>query len=245
MNQKTKGELLLHCLGIQGGKIDPARLEPLSVADWDEIMETAARHGVIALLCQRLTTLSSSIPASVLQELREDYLYSSWKNMRRYHKLTKVLADLRSRDIPVIVLKGAALAELVYESIALRPMNDVDLLIRNEDVWKVDEVLSPEYENVTRLLSKRHANWVKHLTYRDENTCIDVHLKIPELPELDHWANAIPSTAASTDTLVLGTEDFLLHLCLHLDQHLHAEPPRLIWWCDIVRFLKRYAENIN
>ena len=32
--------------------------------------------------------------------------------------------------IPAIVLKGAALADTIYPSIAHRPMNDIDLLVR-------------------------------------------------------------------------------------------------------------------
>jgi hypothetical protein len=208
-------------------------------------METAGRHGVAPLLYQHLSAFRQNIPPGVFQELREGYLHNSWKNTRRYYKLAKILADLRSRDIPAIVLKGAALAGSVYENIALRPMGDVDLLIRSEDVWKVDQMLSSEYENTTNLLSKRHARWVKHLTYRDENTHIEIHLKIPELPELDPWMNAAPAKVASIDTLILGTEDFLLHLCLHLDQHLHGEPSRLIWWCDIAGFLKLHSGDIN
>jgi hypothetical protein len=41
----------------------------------------------------------------------------------------EVLADLGRRGIPAMILKGAALAQGTYASAALRPMDDVDLLV--------------------------------------------------------------------------------------------------------------------
>ena len=39
-----------------------------------------------------------------------------------------------SKNVRVIVLKGAALAETIYENIAARPMADVDILVQKKDV---------------------------------------------------------------------------------------------------------------
>jgi hypothetical protein len=61
-------------------------------------------------------------------------LYSALRNMRRCHELSKVLRILQNDGIPVIVLKGAALAEVVYGNIALRSMSDVDLLVKKGSI---------------------------------------------------------------------------------------------------------------
>ena len=44
--------------------------------------------------------------------------------------------------VPFLVLKGAALAHLVYGDPRLRPMRDVDLLIRKADAGRALDVLT-------------------------------------------------------------------------------------------------------
>ena len=39
---------------------------------------------------------------------------------------------LKERKLQVIVLKGAALLNTVYHDVALRPMEDIDLMVRQE-----------------------------------------------------------------------------------------------------------------
>jgi len=148
------------------------------------------------------------------------------------------------------VLKGAALAELIYQNIALRPMGDVDLLVKGKDIWRVDELLSQlGYESDTSFssfLSKRHVQWTRHVRYTNRKPGIEVHPIISEFPNLNPWINASPATIASTNTFILDAEDFLLHLCIHIDHHLRdGGLAKLIWWCDIAEFLKHYRKELN
>ena len=69
------------------------------------------------------------------------YLENAARNLRLYDNLCKVLKILRRDGIPVIVLKGAHLAELVYGNRALRFMGDLDLLVQKDDVMRVDALL--------------------------------------------------------------------------------------------------------
>lgn len=249
MDKKTESELLLYCLNIGTDETKAGKLEQLSTSDWDGVIQQSVRHGVAPLLYQRLEKLgpSANIPDSIVQRLRGIYLHSVVRNTLLYHELSKVLGILQNDGIPVIVLKGAALAELIYQNIALRPMSDVDLLVKGKDIWKIDKVLSQlGYESNTFLLSKRHAQWIQHITYTNRVIHVEIHPKIYELPNLNPWINASPATIASTDTLILGSEDFLLHLCLHVDRHFRKDgSTNLIWWCDIAEFLKHYHKELN
>ena len=240
-------KLLLHCLDSGVDEVGTVISAQLSRSDWDEVLEQAARHGILPLLCHSLAAFraNKSVPAYVLKELRECYLHTAWRNTRRYHELGPVLKSLQELDIPVLVLKGAALAETLYESIALRPMNDVDLLIRHEDIWKIDELLAQKYRNEDHLFMKYNVEMCRHFTYTNGRIRLQFHTRIPGLPELNAWANAVSARIASVNTLMLGLEDFLLHLCVHLDQHLVAGSSRLIWCYDIAGFLKHYGEEID
>ncbi len=136
-------ELLCYCLSMETETIKTDRLEQLSTSEWERLLQQADRHGVTPLLYHRLKTLGSdaNIPVSILQRLRKTYLTSAARNVHLYHELSNVLAVLQKADIPVIVLKGAHLAEIVYGNIALRPMSDTDLLIKRQDLARSQQKL--------------------------------------------------------------------------------------------------------
>src|SRR5271157_4682345 len=130
MDQTQIHKLLLYCLRVVPDEMGDGRLESLSSSDWDVLIEESGRYGVAPLLYRRLRTFHSEIPipANVMARLRHIYLQSAGRGMHLYHELGKVLRPLRHANIPVIVLKGAHLATIVYGNIALRPMGDVDVL---------------------------------------------------------------------------------------------------------------------
>jgi len=51
------------------------------------------------------------------------------RNLLLYHELPRILKVLS--PLPVIVLKGAALAATIYHRIGLRTMGDLDLLVHS------------------------------------------------------------------------------------------------------------------
>jgi hypothetical protein len=250
VDRKIKDNLLLYCLNMRTDETEAVKLEQFSADDWDEIIQKSFVYGVAPLLYHRFkaNNIGTHIPARVMQTLQKMYLRVSYENMQLYRELSILLKMLRDNDIAVIVLKGAALGELVYQNPALRPMFDVDLLVKTEDIWRIDKLLSQAgYEsNIASLFSKRHIRWVRHIKYRIGAIRVEFHPKIYELPNLDPWVNASAAKIASIDTLILRSEDFLLHLCLHvLDHYLRRDSPRLIQWCDIAEFLKHYKEQIH
>lgn len=252
MDQKTINELLFRCLGAIDNEAIATELSQLSTGNWDELIRQSRRHSVTPLLYHRIKAIDPTpgIPAQVMQELRKIYLLSAESNIKRYNELSKWLRLIQNDGIPVIVLKGAALAELVYPNIALRPMFDVDLLIKAEDFWRIDEMLSGAgFKSDKRiLLSKRHIHWVRHIAYMSKAIHLELHPKIYELPNLRPWADVAHAKIASVDTLILGPEDLLLHACIHLLDHLYIRgdsSARLIWWCDVAILLEFYQEKLN
>ena len=61
-----------------------------------------------------------------------DYVTAA-HNILIYDDLVHALRALSNAGVPVIVLKGAALAATIYPSLAHRPMGDADLLVRPGD----------------------------------------------------------------------------------------------------------------
>jgi len=135
MDHKARDEILLQFLRFGASQRESPRFEQLSTSDWEDLVQQSIRQGVTPLIYHRVKKLGPglSVPSNVLKRLRESYLQSSARNLRLYHQLGKLLLILQREDIPVILLKGAHLAEIVYGNIAVRPMADIDLLVRQED----------------------------------------------------------------------------------------------------------------
>ena len=91
-----------------------------------------------------------------------------------------------------------------------------------------------------------HEKYSKHINYTNGAISIEVHPKLYEFPYLDPWKNAVSTKIASNDTFILGLEDFLMHLCLHLEDHYRTGLEfSLLWYLDIVKFIEHYKDNIN
>ena len=95
-------------------------------------MEIAAfaisTQGLSALVsrCASLRTL----PAVLSEFLFAENLRSGARASRLLETLVETIRALRAADVEVVALKGAALAFFHYEEAALRPMGDLDLLLR-------------------------------------------------------------------------------------------------------------------
>ena len=112
--------LLSYLSGRRGPAIDGR--EPTT--DWHEVARVAAGHDLAPLLYARLKSIEGTtcIPADIRGHLRDAYFSSANRNLRLYKGLGSVLKALREAAMPVMVLKGAYLAEAVYGDVAVRPM---------------------------------------------------------------------------------------------------------------------------
>ncbi|MDQ7782022.1 MAG: nucleotidyltransferase family protein [Desulfomonilaceae bacterium] len=79
-----------------------------------------------------LNSHRSGVSDGMLSVLRRDYLHSSLASMERDARLKRLLASFDARGIRVVLLKGAYLGRIVYRNPALRPMDDVDILVAED-----------------------------------------------------------------------------------------------------------------
>jgi len=158
--------VLLDCLRKESAETKLTRLTQYGAADWEEIVATAERHGVGPLLYHSIKGLGDDLdlPGNVMEEMRRKYYVAAARNARLYRELQKILDLFAGREIPVIVLKGAHVAETVYGNIALRTMGDVDLLVDQDDLKAVEENLlkaGAEPAECNRVITSHNS----HFTY--------------------------------------------------------------------------------
>ncbi|MEJ2068649.1 MAG: nucleotidyltransferase family protein [Deltaproteobacteria bacterium] len=145
-------------------------------ADWKLFSQMAEREGVAPLMYWKLKDSPVAVPLSTFNLLRSTYYQTLAQNTLMYQELERILTALDEAGIAVIVLKGAALAATVYEDIGLRPMGDLDLLVREEEFQEaLDVLLSIGYmqEPMPHQEFNRQIGYNVHL-WRDSNHILKV-----------------------------------------------------------------------
>jgi len=163
--------------------------------------------GALAWWALRNSALRDSAPA---QKLRQIYRFDALRAAMRQADLERTIAVLQAAGIKPLLAKGW-LASGLYPEPGLRPYEDIDLLVKAED-------LSPA---------------LKALECEDAGRFVDLHLHFFELKDrhLDELhRRSLLMTVGQVDVAVLGPEDHLRLLGQHLLRHGAWRPA---WLCDI------------
>jgi hypothetical protein len=169
-------------------------------------------------------------------------------------ELGRVLLSFAEDEIPVIPLKGLALAESLYPDPVLRPSSDLDLLVRPDTVLAVDASLQGLGY---RRLADAHS-WSFDLAY-DRATVyqgphgvrVDLHWSLlsdpryvwNEAEEPTIWERAVRIQVAGAETWGLCPEDLLLYLAAHLAVH-HGLSGAL-WYWDLALLLGQWSDKLD
>jgi hypothetical protein len=249
----ASGDLLSRLLHTSADQIDLAELKNLGPDDWDDLLEQAEQHQVSPLLHQALQEPErrAVVPAAAMERLEASYFNTAAGNASLFAQLKGVLEALRAAEVPVIGLKGAHLAEIVYGNLTLRSMGDVDLLVRREDVPRVEQAMTGLGYRPQEIHSARDYSVHRHLLpfVKKGAFPIEIHRTIDESGQFEIdveglWERARPARIAGVEALVLSPEDLLLHLCLHTAfQHGFRVPLRQI--CDLAAAVQHYGPELD
>jgi Uncharacterised nucleotidyltransferase len=131
-----------------------AAVEEGDVSAISEVLKEDSLNGeeeiaAFAISTQGLSALVSrcrdarTLPASLSEFLFSEDLLSAARAGRLLETLLDTVYTLRAGGVEVVALKGAALAFFHYPDAALRPMGDLDLLLRDpRDLVRATEALS-------------------------------------------------------------------------------------------------------
>ena len=223
--------------------------------DWQNFRQYLVSHSLANLLYARFQQMGLQVlvPPDAVGFLRENYLANAARNLLLLTHAAEVLAALQAEGIPVIGLKGLYLLENVYKDIGVRAMNDLDILVRHEDIPHTIETLQRlSYMPSTFFDGSAPNQDVKHVPPMSlaDGTTIEAHWSLLEEDEpfaIDSrglWQRARPARFAETDASALSVEDLILHLCIHA-VYQHYLKIGLRGMLDIALVLKNEAEHIN
>ncbi|MDO8632732.1 MAG: nucleotidyltransferase family protein, partial [Phycisphaerales bacterium] len=156
--------------------------------------------------------------------------------------LQLIAKEFNRARIPLMVLKGAALNLLIYDQPDARPMDDIDLMIRAEDIDRARAVL--EEMGGLRGAAQVREDFFPRFHYETEYNFgtiypvkVDLHVRpfrplryAVTIPEDAFWDQAVAVRFGEATVLVPSPEDMVIHLSVHAA--VHGEP-RPIWLRDI------------
>jgi hypothetical protein len=223
-----------------------ARIRELlaSKVRWEVLFHLAERHGVLPILFQTFSNLKDELPPAELSKLNQSHQANIHKALFLSRELIRIVDRLSVAGIEVIPYKGLALAETVYEDIALRQTGDIDLLIRATDFKRVREAVGELGYRPHFVLSEAEEKAYLESGYE----CAFDGSAGPNLLEVQ-WAiqprfyavdvdmeglfrRAVTVRVAGLAMKSLSREDMFLVLALHAAKHVWG---RLIWLCDLAR----------
>jgi hypothetical protein len=242
---------------VIGWLVEPEH-RPLApqVAEWDEPAWEAARwavqvHGIGPLLDRAAERWPD---ADALHPRLRAYLaaqrrLSGERVALLLGELAEILAALDMAGVPAIPLKGSLLATGYYPEPGLRPMNDLDVLIRPEDEgracdalgrlgyrpivrsWKHAQLARPEARGPTVAFDGEHP---------DNPRSLDLHMRLAERfwsirYDLtgDAWAGADAGELLGRAAWVMRPAALLHHLAVHASCDAIARRLRLLHLYDI------------
>lgn len=225
--------------------------------DWDWILRFAEYNRIWSLLYNKLKKFNQkSIPDHIMKKLEGITLYTASQNLLIEHETKKLLERLNEKNICVIMLKGLSLQKKIYANKIVRPMADVDLLVKEEDLLRVEQVLLDHgfVFDVRRTSKEECLKKGEHdfpYMKKGTRTMVEVHWHLVdkynpfEIKMEDIWRRAKKTGIGGADTLTLSLEDILIYQCLHVSfQHVFFSAAfRDI--VDVSEIVKRFCDEID
>ena len=115
--------------------------------DWPKFLALATNHHVLPLVYKALKSDRENvagIPPAWLAQLRSRQTPIAAYNLRALALLHRLQQLLESQGIQLIPIKGPSLALLAHGDVARRQFEDLDLLVRWEDVLRAIDLLERE-----------------------------------------------------------------------------------------------------
>lgn len=225
--------------------------------DWQACLALAASQGVVPLLYAQLQHggLAGVVPRAMLDLLQQASYHGLGRNLRMQHNLVLILKALRDVNVPVVVLKGGALLHTVYDSLAVRQLADVDVLVRESHVETAMGVLADlgyRMEDDHQGMPVRFVRlYGGHLGFSRRGSTIELHWRLLvmwwlwEILRMDMdaiWDRAQPLEVDGVQAWQLSPEDNLLHLCFHMAAHVYGG---LKWYVDVDRAIRYYGGSLD
>ena len=221
--------------------------------DWNEVLDQAAAHAIVPLVCSNLKQYSEAVPLKVLDRLKVLAYQSNIHNLRLASELSRLTSLMEDNGITSLPFKGPVLATEMYGDLARRQFSDLDILIPKKDFQRVKGLflMNGFVPLVERTLEQEAAYLAARRPYNyklvssDRRVLVELHWRFTSkynslAVDYDQlFKRLVKVSFAGRKVHHLAPEDLLLLLSQHGSKHFWT---RLLWLVDIVEVLRRHPE---
>jgi hypothetical protein len=264
-------QLLLYCVQLNATGRVRDEIEALvrQHIDWKAFEGAAVWHGVAPLAYNGLRSVRARhrLPANLFDMLKSEYRNNLIRNTLLFAELKKILSILNAQHVPVVPLKGAHITQMIYKDIGLRPMSDIDILVKREDIRRaVQAIEACGFRRHDRLSLDQLLQKAYHATFinPDNTILLEVHWRVT----LDHhpsrirskvsnlmddwWSRASNQGTGFDHVFHLHPIDLICLLSIHFFKHRLSEKRKcfssrgsLLQLCDILNVVSFYQDSVT
>lgn len=232
------------------------RAAAAAVANWNDFLWLVNRQRVAGLAHDALSSARIELPPATAQKLKAQAHHILQRNLRYAAETVRLQRALAAADIPVLALKGIALAQLAYGTLTTKDTRDIDLLVPQD---RVDAAL-PILESAGYTLSDpaeylspaqrraviRYAREVR-LVHSGKNFTVELQWRAANNPLLlkgidAHSPAQSVSISEGMSVRTLARHELFSYLCVHGAQHAWS---RLKWLADLNALVSPIGADIT
>lgn len=217
----------------------PGQQYDWSRIDTDELVHASLQHGVTPALAVHLRGRGDA-PVRLVEKVQGCYRDQLARHMRTAADLRRLAKILDESGVRWAVVKGPALAEVLWPRPDLRHYVDLDILVERERLAEVVDLLQTEGatlvdRNWPLILERRQGELSLMMPF---GTPLDLHWHLVNDPDLrrvfafpvdEVLQRAAPARLGTLVAPVLDPVDTVLHLAYHM---VHSGGHRLVWLRD-------------
>lgn len=222
--------------------------------DWDRVLAAVRRHRMAGFLHRALRDADVEPPTQVARELRELATSDAQAALRVAAEAVRLVRLMQAQDLPVMVLKGPAIAAALHGDLSLRQARDLDLLVTPEHVAEAMKICeaagyasvapAPGPDDPNLPLWLRYAKDISMLS-RSSGVLLELHVRPVPNPrlsrQLDLWTrNDVVVLGNEMSVPAPGREALYAYLCTHGALHAWA---RLKWLADVAVMIEEASDE--
>ena len=234
----------------------PAETPTRSDWDWAQLVQRAQRENLAALFYVALkhSQRLAELPRALAEQLRLMYLRADIASWQAVRVVEDLLAQFERANVPVVLLKGAALGVVLYPDPSLRQLGDLDILVHEQDKARAAALL--QANGFAPLLDfvdgfREELGSEQCYTRRGKQAAtVDLHWHVINVPSHARqtsvdwfWARTMEASFGKRRAAVLNWDAQLLHLAEHFV--IHHQMRGLLWSCDVALLLALHADELD
>ena len=214
------------------------------VSDWARFLRVVKRHRVAVQVRHALAKAAIKMPLAIDTELEVIVKHHVRRGLQLAAETVRLQNVLAAAGIPSLVLKGVALEQLAYGSIAAKETRDIDLLVPPERAEAAVELIERDGYTLSLPAAKlgtmqrralvRYGREIE-LMHPCTKVRVELQWRAADNPVLlkgidAHAANQTVMLSEGAVVRTLAPEDLFAYLCVHGARHSWS---RLKWLADL------------